>query len=84
MVMNLVIDGVVGLVPLAGDLFDFAFKAHSRNHALLVQLARDAAPDATIERAVARRGRALDGRLRRRGGMGAGQRVPLAVRLITR
>ena len=37
MVMNLVIDGVVGLVPFAGDLFDFAFKAHSRNHALLVQ-----------------------------------------------
>jgi hypothetical protein len=37
MVMNLVIDGVVGLVPFAGDLFDFAFKAHSRNHALLVR-----------------------------------------------
>lgn len=36
MVMNLVIDGLVGLVPFAGDLFDFAFKAHSRNHALLV------------------------------------------------
>jgi hypothetical protein len=37
MVMNLVIDGLVGLVPFAGDLFDFAFKAHSRNHALLVR-----------------------------------------------
>ena len=37
MVMNLVIDGVVGLVPFAGDLFDFAFKAHSRNHALLAR-----------------------------------------------
>jgi len=37
MVMNLVIDGVVGIVPFAGDLFDFAFKAHSRNHALLVR-----------------------------------------------
>ena len=35
MVMNLAIDGVVGLVPLAGDLFDFAFKAHTRNQALL-------------------------------------------------
>lgn len=35
MVMNLAIDGIVGLVPLAGDLFDFAFKAHSRNQALL-------------------------------------------------
>jgi hypothetical protein len=37
MVMNLTIDGVVGLIPFAGDLFDFAFKAHSRNHALLAQ-----------------------------------------------
>jgi hypothetical protein len=37
MVMNLALDGVIGLVPLAGDLFDFAFKAHSRNHALLQQ-----------------------------------------------
>jgi hypothetical protein len=35
MVMNLALDGVIGLVPIAGDLFDFAFKAHSRNHALL-------------------------------------------------
>jgi hypothetical protein len=35
MVMNLAIDGVVGLVPLAGDVFDFAFKAHTRNQALL-------------------------------------------------
>lgn len=37
MVMNLALDGIVGLVPFAGDLFDFAFKAHSRNHALLSQ-----------------------------------------------
>lgn len=37
MVLNLAIDGIVGLVPLAGDLFDFAFKAHSRNLALLSQ-----------------------------------------------
>ena len=37
MVMNLAVDGIVGLVPFAGDLFDFAFKAHSRNHALLSQ-----------------------------------------------
>lgn len=35
MLMNLALDGVIGLVPFAGDLFDFAFKAHSRNHALL-------------------------------------------------
>lgn len=37
MVMNLAIDGVVGLVPFVGDLFDFAFKAHTRNLALLEQ-----------------------------------------------
>ena len=35
MVLNLVVDGVIGIVPFAGDLFDFAFKAHSRNYALL-------------------------------------------------
>lgn len=37
MVLNLVVDGIVGLVPVAGDLFDFAFKAHSRNQALLAR-----------------------------------------------
>lgn len=37
MLMNLAIDGAVGLVPFAGDLFDFAFKAHTRNQALLTQ-----------------------------------------------
>lgn len=35
MVMNLAIDGVLGLVPVIGDLFDFVFKANTRNHALL-------------------------------------------------
>jgi uncharacterized membrane protein len=40
MVLNLAIDGIVGLVPLLGDLFDFAFKAHSRNQALLAQWLR--------------------------------------------
>lgn len=37
MAINLGIDGLVGLVPFAGDLFDFGFKAHTRNHALLMQ-----------------------------------------------
>lgn len=37
MAMNLAIDGLVGLVPFAGDLFDFAFKAHTRNQALLAR-----------------------------------------------
>jgi hypothetical protein len=37
MLMNLTIDSIFGLVPFAGDLFDFAFKAHSRNQAVLQQ-----------------------------------------------
>jgi hypothetical protein len=37
MTMNLAIDGIVGLVPIAGDLFDFGFKAHTRNQALLAR-----------------------------------------------
>lgn len=32
---NAMIDWAVGSVPVAGDLFDFAFKSHQRNAALL-------------------------------------------------
>jgi len=35
MLLNLAIDAIVGAVPLLGDLFDFAFKAHVRNRVLL-------------------------------------------------
>jgi len=35
MLLNLLIDAAVGTVPLAGDVFDFAFKANRRNVALL-------------------------------------------------
>lgn len=35
MIFNAAIDALVGLVPLAGDLFDFAWKANDRNMALL-------------------------------------------------
>lgn len=35
MLLNLVIDAGVGAIPIAGDLFDFAFKAHVRNLRLL-------------------------------------------------
>lgn len=35
MVFNLWIDGVLGSVPVLGDAFDFFFKAHRRNLALL-------------------------------------------------
>lgn len=44
MLLNLAIDAVVGAIPLLGDLFDFAFKAHVRNRVLLEKwLARPAA-----------------------------------------
>jgi hypothetical protein len=32
---NIALDALVGMVPIAGDLFDFAFKAQTRNLALL-------------------------------------------------
>ncbi len=39
MLLNLAIDALVGLIPLAGDLFDFGFKANQRNLALLTDRA---------------------------------------------
>jgi hypothetical protein len=35
MLMNLLVDAAFGAIPIAGDLFDFAFKAHTRNQRLL-------------------------------------------------
>ena len=35
MVVNVAVDALVGAVPVLGDLFDFAFKANSRNLVLL-------------------------------------------------
>jgi hypothetical protein len=35
MLTNIALDAVIGMVPIAGDLFDFAFKAQTRNLALL-------------------------------------------------
>lgn len=49
MLLNLAIDAGFGAIPLLGDLFDFYFRANSRNLALL---------EARIER---RRGSILDG-----------------------
>lgn len=37
MLGNLAIDSVVGAVPIAGDMFDFAFKSHVRNVRLLLR-----------------------------------------------
>ena len=35
MLWNLALDTIVGAIPLLGDLFDFAFKANTRNRVLL-------------------------------------------------
>jgi len=37
MLFNIVIDAVVGAVPILGDIFDVAFKANQRNMKLLQQ-----------------------------------------------
>jgi hypothetical protein len=44
MLMNVAIDTGLGLVPLAGDLFDVAWKANDRNYALLERYATDERP----------------------------------------
>lgn len=35
MVMNVALDTIAGVIPIAGDLFDVAWKANTRNMALL-------------------------------------------------
>lgn len=35
MVMNMVIEGVIGVIPIAGDIFDFIFKSNRRNVRLM-------------------------------------------------
>jgi hypothetical protein len=37
MIINVAVDTLVGLVPVLGDLFDFAWKSNNRNLALLEQ-----------------------------------------------
>lgn len=48
MLGNVVVDGIVGLVPLLGDLFDAAWKANDRNLRLLE--AHVALPERTAAR----------------------------------
>ena len=45
MLSNIALDALIGMVPILGDLFDFAFKAQTRNLALLDACARHAAQD---------------------------------------
>lgn len=44
MIFNVAIDALVGLLPVAGDLFDFAWKANDRNIALLERHAYEHRP----------------------------------------
>jgi hypothetical protein len=37
LLLNILIDAAAGAIPLLGDIFDIAFKAHVRNRALLEQ-----------------------------------------------
>jgi len=37
MVGNLAVDGVVGAIPLVGDVFDFAFRANRKNVLMLLR-----------------------------------------------
>ena len=46
MLFNVVIDTVIGMIPLAGDLFDFAWKANDMNMALLERYAYEERPAA--------------------------------------
>ena len=44
MLLNVLIDTVLGTVPVAGDLFDVAWKANDRNYALLERHALEERP----------------------------------------
>lgn len=52
MLGNVLIDALIGAIPLAGDLFDFAFKPHLRNLALLDRWRHDPARTARRTRAM--------------------------------
>lgn len=41
MIANVLLDALIGAIPVAGDLFDFAFKANRRNIALMEQYLTD-------------------------------------------
>jgi hypothetical protein len=44
MLVNLLLDAGIGTIPIAGDLFDFAFKANIRNQRLLMKWLEERAP----------------------------------------
>ncbi|MEX0902034.1 MAG: DUF4112 domain-containing protein [Pseudohongiellaceae bacterium] len=50
MVINVIIDGSVGAIPIIGDLFDFFWKANLRNSRLMERYNRN--PESTYKRSV--------------------------------
>jgi hypothetical protein len=55
MVLNVAIDAVFGSIPLLGSVFDFAFKANTRNVALLQRHELDPAGTSDASRRAVRR-----------------------------
>lgn len=55
MVLNVAVDAVFGSIPLLGSVFDFAFKANTRNVALLQRHQLDPAGTAAESRRAVRR-----------------------------
>lgn len=53
MAFNVLLETVIGVIPFAGDLFDFVFKANLRNLRLLEQHTRDPAGQSRSNRVVA-------------------------------
>ena len=45
MLLNVAIEAIIGAVPIAGDLFDLAFKANNRNVALMQRALRKQSQD---------------------------------------
>lgn len=48
MVVNMMIEGIIGVIPLFGDIFDFIFKSNRRNVKLMQRYLED--PKETAER----------------------------------
>lgn len=54
MVVNVLVEAVIGTVPVIGDLFDFAWKANERNMRLLEPHLDTPAPSSSAERRLMR------------------------------
>ena len=49
MILNVALEGVLGSVPLIGDIFDAFFKANIRNLAILEQHLQESSPELRVE-----------------------------------